>query len=294
MIAPNGRSSIRPASRLLALAAGLICASPALIGSCKSKDQATQGGSGQGASGAPASSGEAWKAASPLPEHITKAVDAPDRVEADRSQDVNRRPGMFLAFAGIMPGMKVGDVASSEGYTAELLLRAVGPTGTVLAYNPPPALEGATGKAWEARLARLKAPNLQWVKDSEMVQPFPADNSLDVVTIVLSYHDLYWIGVDRAKLSKSLLDALKPDGRLIIVDSAAAAGAGSSGVQSLHRIEESALVKDLEAGGFKLVSHGDFMRNPQDPRTASAVAGTPADRVKVDRFVLKFARAAAR
>jgi predicted methyltransferase len=41
---------------------------------------------------------------------------------------------------------------------------------------------------------------------------------------------------------------------------------------------------ELEAAGFKFVESADFLRNPDDPRTA-IVFRSP---IKVDEFVLKF------
>src|SRR5262245_33190430 len=60
-------------------------------------------------------------------------VAAPDRAEGDRQADARRKPAQLLAFTGVMGGMKVLDMETSAGYSAELLARAVGPTGTVYA-----------------------------------------------------------------------------------------------------------------------------------------------------------------
>jgi predicted methyltransferase len=51
-----------------------------------------------------------------------------------------------------------------------------------------------------------------------------------------------------------------------------------------HRIAETTLRSEVEAAGFKLLAEGDFLRNPDDPRTA-IVFRSP---IKVDEFVLKF------
>jgi predicted methyltransferase len=47
---------------------------------------------------------------------------APDRSEADRVADKRRDPVPFLAFGGLMPGMKVLDMGASAGYSTELRL----------------------------------------------------------------------------------------------------------------------------------------------------------------------------
>ena len=49
--------------------------------------------------------------------------------------------------------------------------------------------------------------------------------------------------------------------------------------------EESALRREVEAVGFKLVAEGDFWRHPEDPRDFSI---QPPSGRAVDEFVLKF------
>src|SRR5690242_19072956 len=62
-------------------------------------------------------------------------VAAPDRTEADRNNDKKRQPEKMMAFTGVKSGMKVMDLVSSGGYSAELLARAAGPDGKVYAVN---------------------------------------------------------------------------------------------------------------------------------------------------------------
>jgi predicted methyltransferase len=68
---------------------------------------------------------------------------APDRSDADRVADKRRDPVSFLAFAGLMPGMKVLDMGAGAGYSTELVARVIGPTGTVYGQNPPDNFERA-------------------------------------------------------------------------------------------------------------------------------------------------------
>ena len=64
----------------------------------------------------------------------------------------------------------------------------------------------------------------------------------------------------------------------------AAAGAGISVTGTLHRIEEKSVKDEITAAGFRLVAEGDFLRHPEDPRTAKVFR----PEVPVDEFVLKF------
>jgi predicted methyltransferase len=239
----------------------------------------------------PAAGGvKVWDGA--VPPHIRAAVDAADRTPDDRARDADRRPDKFLAFCDIKPGQKVAEVMAAGGYTTELLVRAVGPTGTVLGQNSPGMLKAFVRKPWTARLARPVNKNVQSL-ETELDQPFPAGSNLDLVVDVLFYHDLYWVGTDRAKMNKNIFDALKPGGAYVIVDQRAAKGAGTTVVKSLHRIEEEPIIADIKAAGFQLAERGSFMENPSDPRTSNAApfaTKAGAERVAIDRFVLKFVK----
>ena len=119
--------------------------------------------------------------------------------------------------------------------------------------------------------------------------PVPAEvNDLDLITFFFAYHDVSFMEVDRAVMNRKMFQALKPGGHLVIADHSAKAGEGTTVGKSLHRIEEAALRKEIEAAGFVLVASGDFLRNPEDTRDVP-VNKSP---VRIDEFVLKFQKPA--
>jgi predicted methyltransferase len=206
-------------------------------------------------------------------------IASPDRSEADRANDVRRKPVPFLVFMDVRPGMTVADISAGGGYSTELLARAVGDTGKVYAHNP------SAGRLVE----RMKKPAMKNVVEvvGPFDNPFPADvRNLDLVTFNFNYHDTTYMAVDRAKMNRAVFDALKPGGHYIVADHSAQAGAGVSVGKSLHRIEEIALQREVEAAGFKLVAEGGFLRNPNDPRTAPVANPNQPN----DEFVLKFVK----
>ena len=219
-------------------------------------------------------------------------VDAADRTPEDKKLDAGRKPAELLAFAGIKPGMKVADLAAASGYTAELLARAVAPSGVVYAENSKMML-GFLGKKWDARLARPAMKAVVRV-DRELEDPLPPEaKDLDAVFMVLFYHDLYWIKTDRARMNAAVFAALKPGGVFIVIDHSGRDGTGESEVESTHRIEESVVRDDVTRAGFELVETASFLRNPADQRdwNASPMAAA-ARRGTSDRFVLKFQKPA--
>ncbi|MCA9678390.1 MAG: class I SAM-dependent methyltransferase [Kofleriaceae bacterium] len=228
-----------------------------------------------------------------MPPAIQAAVDSPDRPEADRALDAGRHPAEILAFLGVAPGMKVAELMAGGGYTSELLARVVGADGTVYGENSKFVLEKFAEKAWSERLAR---PGLERVvrADRELEDPLPPEaKDLDLVVAHLVYHDFYWMEADRAKMNAAIFAALAPGGQYAIIDHAAAPGAGATAVKTLHRIEESEVVKDVEAAGFVLDREGDFLRNPDDHHDWNAAPGASGDkRGTSDRFVLVFRKPA--
>ena len=211
-------------------------------------------------------------------------VAAPDRTEADVQTDKRRDPVKLLAFTGAHPGMKVLDMGAGGGYSTELMARAAGPSGKVYGQNAP----DLGGRAKERIEARVQTPAMKNVV--MLARPFddpvPADvRDFDLITFFFYYHDTSYMAVDRAEMNRKLYAALKPGGILVIADHSAKPGDGTSVGKSLHRIEESALRREVEAVGFKLVAEGDFWRHPEDARDFSI---QPPSGKAVDEFVLKF------
>jgi predicted methyltransferase len=224
-----------------------------------------------------------------VPPALRAIVDAADRAPEDTKLDAGRKPAELLAFAGVKPGMKVAELAAGGGYTTELLARSVGPSGVVYGQNTAPLLEKFLEKPWSARLAKPVNKNVVRVT-RDMDDPLPPEvKDLDAVICILFYHDTFWMKADQAKMNAAVFRALKPGGVYVIVDHSGKAGSGTSEVQTIHRIEESVVRKEVSAAGFKLEADADFLRNADDKRdwsTSPMAAGEK--RGTSDRFVLKF------
>ncbi|HVE85749.1 MAG TPA: SAM-dependent methyltransferase [Myxococcales bacterium] len=219
-------------------------------------------------------------------------VAAPDRTEGDRKLDPGRNPAGLLAFLGVRPGMRVGELVAGGGYTTELLARAVGPQGTVFAENPAFVVQRFAAKPWAERLERPVNKNVVRA-DRELEDPFPPEaKDLDLVVMYANYHDAVGLfKTDRAKMNSAVFAALKPGGRYAVVDSSARAGTGAAEVERLHRIDEDFVKQEVQAAGFKLERSDDFMRNPQDPRDWNASPTAAAEkRGTSDRFALMFVK----
>ncbi len=232
-----------------------------------------------------------WKNAALLSSY-QKFLDAAERSADDRALDAGRKPAELLAFAGVEPGMQVAELAAGSGYTAEILARVVGPFGKVYGENPRWVLDRFAQAPWTERLQKDVMRNVVRV-DAEMDDPLPGVPQLDIVFLIMFYHDSVWAGVDRPKMNTNIFKALKPGGKFIVVDHSSAPGAGTSAAQSLHRIEEPVVVSEVQAAGFQLTDSADFLRNPDDARDWNAAPSTAGGRRGTsDRFVLRFTKPA--
>lgn len=213
-------------------------------------------------------------------ERAKSVVASPIRTDQDRRMDASRNPLAFLPFTGVAPGMVVFDLSAGAGYTTQLLALSVGPTGKVYAQRPSP------GEALTKRLADHPQANIVVVY-RPFADPIPPDApKVDLITFVNNYHDFVNAPIDRAQLNRRLYDALKPGGRLVVVDHAALPGSGTSATRTLHRIDEAVVVAEVTRAGFVLEAEGRFLRHPDDPHTASSGDGA----ILTDKFALRFVR----
>ena len=123
---------------------------------------------------------------------------------------------------------------------------------------------------------------------AQTIDTAPAENApkLDLVTLVLNYHDITYLPVDRKKMNARIFEALKPGGHYVIIDHSGRPGTGITEGKTLHRIEESVVKDEVILAGFKLEAEGDFLRNPADTR--SEPSGEP--KVPTDKFALRFVK----
>ena len=213
-------------------------------------------------------------------ERYNAVIASPVRTDQDRRMDTSRHPAEFLPFTQVKPGMQVLDVSTGGGYTTQLLALAVGPTGKVWAQAQQP------GAAINKRLADQPQPNIVLVARS-FEDPVPDNASkLDLITIVLNYHDISYLPIDRAKMNQRLFAALKPGGRLVIIDHSARPGTGIADGKTLHRIDEAVVIAEEKQAGFVLEAEGKYLRNPADTRAESS--NDP--KVPTDKFVLRFVK----
>jgi predicted methyltransferase len=223
------------------------------------------------------------------PEYVTAAIADSARPQAERDLDAERLPADMVAFAGIKPGTRVMDLMAGTGYFTHIFARVVGDKGYVYVYTPS-ELDPIIQKRFPG-----SDPLKQFASYSNVsvlhqpIDKLTAPESLDVVWTAQNYHDLHdkFMGpADLAVVNKAIYDVLKPGGYYVIVDHAAADNSGLAATETLHRIDEAVVKKEVEAAGFKLVAESNVLRNPKDPR--DKLVFDPSIRHHTDQFILKF------
>lgn len=212
------------------------------------------------------------------PANVTSAVADAARPDTDKVRDVARKPAEMLEFAGVKSGQTVGEILPGGGYFTRLLSSAVGPSGKIYAGVPANDLE-------KEKTALAKG-NVQVVALTPTSLGFP--EPVDVIFTAQNYHDFHLkrLNLDVSAVNKSLYDALKPGGVLVIIDHAAVPGSPVEVADTLHRIDPAIVKREVEAAGFKFVGENNAVRNSADPKTA--IVFDPSIRGKTDQFVYKF------
>ncbi len=226
----------------------------------------------------------------PIPPVIAAAVADPSRPPEDIARDANRKPGETLAFLDVRPGMKIADYIANSGYFTRLFADIVGPKGHVQAVE----LDEIVGFANVAKgYADLKT----WAagRKNVTVTTTPIADSLnfpeklDLFWIAQNYHDLHdkFLGpVDVPAFNRKVFASLKPGGLYVVLDHSAAPGASDDVTETLHRIQEDRVKREVEAAGFELVGESRLLANPADPRTKNVF--DDSIRGRTDQFILKF------
>ncbi len=225
-----------------------------------------------------------------IPDYIKAAVANDSRPDRDRARDVNRKPEQVLSFAGVKPGMKIGELQPGGGYYTRLLCLIAGPKGHVATLrvmpkvmpSPPPDAPAATPPP-----PPPPNPCTNLTADSQPVAQATLPPDLDLVWTSENYHDWHnpnYGPVDMKAFDTMVFNALKPGGIFIVEDHAAAPGSGGRDTSTLHRIDPEFAKQEITSVGFVFVAASDVLHNPDDAHDAKVFTLEG----KTDKFLLKF------
>jgi len=200
----------------------------------------------------------------------------------------------LIRFTGVDAGSTVIDVYPGEGQWTRIFSDAVGSEGTVYSFVPTEIVDLKADQvdrmrtiAKEPGRDNIEAVSADLVAMMEVTQP------ADVLWLHLFYHDLHTPlmqkrGATAAEFNRAVYGRLKPGGFYVIVDHAAASGAGTSDTQSMHRIDPASVREEVEAAGFVLDEESTMLANDDDAHSVKVF--DPSIKGETDRFVYRFVR----
>jgi ubiquinone/menaquinone biosynthesis C-methylase UbiE len=169
------------------------------------------------------------------------------RTLTDTSRDARQRPRELVKAIGIQPGMSVVDLGSGPGYMLPYLSEAVGGQGQVISQDVFADFLADARK----RTAGLK--NVTFVQGNSKETKLP-EKSADVILVLDVYHHLDYPQLTLADLRR----ALKPGGKLAIVEYHKNEVAMNGRAKEHVRLAEADAIAEIEANGFRLKSKSDF------------------------------------
>jgi predicted methyltransferase len=222
-----------------------------------------------------------------VPPYVAQAVTDTTRPKEDQTADAIRLPAFTLAFAGVKPGMTVGELYPCGGYFSRLLSDVVGPEGKVI---------GLETTRWKDCLPADQKMVAALPQKNMTVTAFPfgefsLPEKVDLFWITQNYHDLHikdYGNVDMAAFNRHVFESLKPGGTYFIVDHQATATIDDATIAKLHRIWKAQLVAEVTAAGFKLVDQASLPNGTTDDHTKPIF--DPSVRGKTDQYLLKFVK----
>jgi ubiquinone/menaquinone biosynthesis C-methylase UbiE len=165
-----------------------------------------------------------------------------DKLEGEQREVIARRDEIVAAL-GLSPGMIVADIGAGTGAFLAPLSAGVGADGKLYAVDIVPVFL----EHLRARVASEGLHNVEVVEGSETDVMLP-DASIDSMFMCDVYHHIEYPSI----YAGSLYRALRPDGRLVVVEFERIPGKTSPSMLKHVRQDKATLIAELSAEGFVL------------------------------------------
>jgi predicted methyltransferase len=162
--------------------------------------------------------------------------------ESDRARkrDEWQRPAEVMDALGAKPGHRVADIGCGFGYFTFRLAARVGAEGKIYAVDiDEEAVDKVRRRKESEKLAQVE-PILGKSDDPRL------PNDLDAVLIVDTYHEFR----EYDRMMQAVFRALKPGGRLVIIDGEGPAGKPRTEYHRLHTIPSELVREEVGSNGF--------------------------------------------
>ncbi|QDV33143.1 class I SAM-dependent methyltransferase [Tautonia plasticadhaerens] len=166
-----------------------------------------------------------------------------ERFESE-SREVFTRRREVVAALGLRPGMDVADIGAGTGLYAIPIAEAVGPEGAVFAVDiAPNFLRHIAERSSKAGL--LNVCTVLGTQDSPQLPP----GSVDLAFICDTYHHFE----DPAAMLGAIRRALRPGGRLVVIEFDRREGVSSEFILEHVRADASTFIEEISDSGFSVI-----------------------------------------
>ncbi len=157
----------------------------------------------------------------------------------------------IVAALRLRQGMTVADIGAGTGFFVRLFAREVGPTGKVYAVD-------IARNFVDAIMRRSERDGQTWIRGvvNPPDQAGLPDGSLDLIFCSDTYHHFEY----PQSMLASMHRALKPGGRLVIIDFERVPGVSSAWVMSHVRTGKEGVIREVESAGFRLAEETPILR----------------------------------
>jgi ubiquinone/menaquinone biosynthesis C-methylase UbiE len=180
----------------------------------------------------------------PAPVMSVEGADWLTRPERIQEED----PDRMLSALDIKKGSVVADIGAGVGYHVWRLAEIVGPTGKVIGED----IQDAMIRLLKKNIDDRKLKNVEIVLGTPTDPKLPA-KALDLVLMVDVYHEFS----EPATMMKHIQNALKPDGRLVLVEFRKEDPRVP--IQPLHKMSVEEVRSELEPLGFEFQRALEFL-----------------------------------
>ena len=161
-------------------------------------------------------------------------IDWLERQEREQEENTTQ----LLKNLALQPGTVIADIGAGSGYHSTLLSKMVG-NGKVYAVD----VEREMIVYLNERIKREGKKNIIPVLSTEKSVSLPA-NSMDMMLLVDVYHEFSF----PYEMAQSMLEALKPGGKLVLVEFRAEDP--NVPIKAIHKMSQQQAVKEFKAAGF--------------------------------------------
>lgn len=187
---------------------------------------------------------------------INKSYENPDVKDAIKrfegeSREIAANAKEIVTACKIKPGMSVADVGAGTGLFTRKFASEVGDKGKVYAVD----IASNFLRHIEKSCGEDKIKNVETVLCDQFSTKLPV-NSVDIVFICDTYHHFEF----PQRTLKSIHEALKPEGRIILIDFHRIAGKSSEFVMGHVRAGQEVFVEEIKSAGFKVIGEEKFLK----------------------------------